>query len=261
MVMVITGIVAGMVAVFLKRPVDAYMDTARRAEMTDTADTALRRLARDVQTALPNSVRVSGGAILEFMPVRVAGRYCVEPDTTPGSPNPCTDPLDFGFSGTGGDGFDVLGPAVSLAAGDQIVVYNLGISGAGGSDVYFGTSRRAAVASAASNHIAFTGAVFPLESPGARFHVVSTPVSFVCDVANRRLLRYGGYAITDPQPDTVAKLDALATPAVLATEVAACAFDYDAELQRQGLVTVTLELSRDGEAVRLMQQINVSNTP
>lgn len=260
MVMVITGILAGMVAVFLKRPVDAYLDTARRAALTDTADTALRRLARDVQTALPNSVRLSGGGqFLELLPVTNAGRYCVEPGTAPAwAGTACGDHLDFSFSGSGGDTFDVLGPPITLAAGARIVVYNLGIPGA---DAYAGTSSRAAVAPAAGSNIGFSGAAFPLESPGGRFQVISTPVSYACDTANRRLLRYGGYAITDPQPASIAALDALATPAVLATDVTACGFAYDAELAREGLVSVSLTIGRDGESITLLQQISVSNTP
>src|ERR1039457_5271215 len=62
MVIVITGIIGGMVAVFLKAPIQQYMDVARRADMTDIADTALRRIGRDLRLALPNSVRVTTGA-------------------------------------------------------------------------------------------------------------------------------------------------------------------------------------------------------
>ncbi|HJW54183.1 MAG TPA: prepilin-type N-terminal cleavage/methylation domain-containing protein, partial [Burkholderiaceae bacterium] len=46
-VIVITGIIAGTVAVFLRLPVQGYVDTAARAELTDIADTALRRMTRD----------------------------------------------------------------------------------------------------------------------------------------------------------------------------------------------------------------------
>ena len=54
MVIVITGVIAGMVAVFIKGPVDSYFDMARRAELTDIADTAMRRMTRDIRLALPN---------------------------------------------------------------------------------------------------------------------------------------------------------------------------------------------------------------
>ena len=56
-VIVITGIVSAMVAVFIRAPVEGYIDSVARAELTDAADTALRRLTREVRTALPNSLR------------------------------------------------------------------------------------------------------------------------------------------------------------------------------------------------------------
>ena len=74
MVIVITGIIGGIVAVFLKAPVQQYMDVARRANMTDIADTALRRVTRDLRLALPNSVRRAGACdgvapcFIEFLP-------------------------------------------------------------------------------------------------------------------------------------------------------------------------------------------------
>ena len=38
----------------------------RRAELTDAADVALRRMTREIRQALPNSLRVSGNCI-EFI--------------------------------------------------------------------------------------------------------------------------------------------------------------------------------------------------
>src|SRR3954463_8106182 len=133
MVIVITGILAGMVAVFIQKPVQGFFDTARRAALVDAADTVLRRLSRDVREALPNSVRVSGGTALEFLHVRSAGRYR---EQGPG------DILDFTTNDTS---FGVLGPAVSVQSGDSIVVYNLGIPGSSSAyDVSPLTSRRIA---------------------------------------------------------------------------------------------------------------------
>ncbi|NIO42154.1 MAG: prepilin-type N-terminal cleavage/methylation domain-containing protein, partial [Burkholderiales bacterium] len=59
-VIAVLGIISAAAAVFIRGPIAAYFDVARRAEMVDTADTALRRIARDLQRALPNSVRVTG---------------------------------------------------------------------------------------------------------------------------------------------------------------------------------------------------------
>lgn len=259
MAITITGIVAGMVAVFLRTPINAYFDTSRRVELSDIADTAARRVARDVQSALPNSIRVdASGHFIEFVPVKAAGRYCIEAGTVATwASTPCADPLDFG---TAGDTFDVFGPPVKIDAGDSLVIYNLGIAG---SDVYDGSSRRAGVANAAAqSNIGFTGAAFPLESPSKRFFVVATPVSYACDFATGRLLRYSGYAIPATQPTTVAALDALATPAVLATSVSACTITYSAgAMARDGLVVIALGVTQSGETVTLQHQVSVSNTP
>ncbi|MCX7190509.1 MAG: prepilin-type N-terminal cleavage/methylation domain-containing protein [Methylotenera sp.] len=51
MVIVIIGIISGMVAVFVVKPVQGYVDAVHRAELTDSADVALRRLTRDVRLA------------------------------------------------------------------------------------------------------------------------------------------------------------------------------------------------------------------
>ena len=107
MVIVITGILAGMVAVFIKAPVDGYVDSVRRAELTDAADTALRRISRDVRTALPNSFRlasVGGSSCVEFLPTLGGGRYRVAPKTD-STALPVGDVLDFAIADTS---FDVL---------------------------------------------------------------------------------------------------------------------------------------------------------
>ena len=89
MVIAITGILAGIVVVFISGPVTGYLDTARRAELTDQADVALRRITRDVHLALPNSLRVAGaGGInyIEFIMTTSGGRYRFEGDgSTAGS--------------------------------------------------------------------------------------------------------------------------------------------------------------------------------
>ena len=78
MVMVITGILAALVASFAS-PLKGYFDATARADLADVADTALRRMARELHAALPNSVRVSGSYI-EFLPTTIGGRYRKEQD-------------------------------------------------------------------------------------------------------------------------------------------------------------------------------------
>src|SRR5215210_7725394 len=102
-VITITAIIAGGVAVFISRPFESYIDAARRAELTDIADTALRRMTRDLRTALPNSIRittVAGVTYLEYLQTSGGARYRAQADSA-GAGNI----LDF--TQVDNDGFDV----------------------------------------------------------------------------------------------------------------------------------------------------------
>jgi MSHA biogenesis protein MshO len=246
---VITGIVVSMVAMFGRGQVDAYIDAGNRAELSDAADTTLRRVARELQGALPNSVRLSGN-FLEFVPIRDAGRYRAEFNSTGGG-----DILDFASSTD--STFDVLGPPVTILAGDQLVVFNLGQPG---SDVYEGTSRRAVTPGVGLNNITFApaGTQFPLASPQNRFQIARTPVTYEC--AGNTLLRHSGYGFLAAQPVAFGALGGVA--AVMADNVTFCAFNYvPAILQRNGLVVLRLTQTRNGESVELLHQVDVQNTP
>lgn len=259
LVIMLTGIVGVMVSTFVRQPIDAYVDLGRRAELTDAADLALRRLARELRTALPNSVRVDpSGRYLEYLPVRSAGRYRAATSTA-GTGNI----LDFG---SGSDaGFDVLGPAVSALAGDQLVVHNLGLPGA---DAYEGTSRRALTtfgAALSTLGYAVGGAQFPYASPNQRFHIVGTPVSFGCNPlpgGNGSLRRYTGYAIQANQPTGALSSQTGANNVLLTNAVAACTFTYSASANtRNAVVTLRLTLMSGGESISLLQQVQVEGSP
>lgn len=261
---VVGGILVTLTGMFIRLQIESYFDVARRAELADTADTAFRTIARELQGALPNSVRVDGN-FLEFVPIRDAGRYRVAQGGSPlaGDILDFADPLDASF--------DVLGPPVSIAAGQSLVIYNLGLAGA---DAYEGSSRRAATAGSNLANVGYTvGAMqFPFPSPQKRFHVVDAPVTFECrpdaaNPANGVLVRRANYGWQNPQPKTSCALAvAPALPnadcAVVAGNLSACEFRYiDAVLQRNGLVSVRLGLTQADESVTLQQQVEVLNAP
>lgn len=256
MVMTIVGIVAAMVAVFIRAPVEGYVDSVRRAELTDAAEAALRRIQRDVRLALPNSLRQTADGF-EFIQTRSGGRYRDEADGSTGgnflrftaTVNPCGNNRCF----------DVLGPLPEMATGDFVVVYNLGVPGA---DAYAG-SNRAAIQSIAGNTVTLAANPFaaqspPLPSPGARFQVVGQ---------NERVVRYTcvGGVLTRHAGCDFANTASGCTAAVLAgspTTTASCAIDYlSAETHRNGLLYIALTLSSGGESVTLFNQIHVDNTP
>ncbi len=251
---VITGILSGMVAVFIASPVKSYIDTVRRANLTDAADGALRRIARDVHGALPNSMRSTSpesSLCFEFLPTVGGGRYRVAPIGN-----------EFNFTSALAFSFDVLANnnLNHLPSGtNHVVVYNLGISGA---DAYGADNRRSITnvtgISPAMTVAMLDGVKFPFESPGKRFHVIPD-YSVVYSCAGGKLLR-STRALTATSLAQLASCPA--TGDVLVNNVSTCSFSYTpAVSQRNGQLTMRLGLTQSGESVQLYQEVHVDNVP
>ena len=280
----IIGIIGAGVAVFLRMPLQAYQDAQRRGSITDAADTAFAFLKRDLQTALPNSVRVTNvGSIfyLEFLQTRTAGRYRADnPNPSiASSANTCTDTnanavadenvLQFGVADTCFTTLGTLSDLASIVANsDFVAVYNLG-PGFSNADAYASGAvtggNKSLISSAAAgaggeNVITFQSNTFNLESPGRRFHVVSGPVSYICDPTAGTLRRISGYPIAAVQPTAPA-----GTSVLLSQRVTGCTLVYDQNVinQRQGVVSMWLRMAdaAGGTTVNLFQQVQVSNVP
>jgi MSHA biogenesis protein MshO len=269
-VIVITGIIGAMVAMFIRLPVQGYVDSARRAEMTDIANTALQRMSRDLRLALPNSVRVTvsgGNYYLEFIPTAGGGRYRTFPANTP----PATaagNVLDFSAADAS---FDVFAPlsGVGVQPGNTIAIYNLGIPGA---SAYNGdnTAQVNAIGAAANPNettLTLTAAkLFPFDSPGHRFQIITTPVTYVCAPAisgsngSGTLTRWWGYPTQAAQPTA---LPPGASSALLANYVSGCNIYYNAFLmtQHEGLATLALSITEEGESISLYSAAHIDNAP
>jgi MSHA biogenesis protein MshO len=258
-VIAITSIIGAMVAIFIRRPVEGYADAARRASLTDEADTALRRMTRDLRLALPNSVRVdASGQFVEYIETTGGGRYRAEVNSG-GTGNT----LDFSAADST---FDVLGPVPVL--GNHIVVYNLYNTGAV-SNAYSGDNRAVfSAASVSSPNITIASKLFPEASPAKRFHVVSGPVTYGC--TGGQLLRYSGYAYNTVQvaPPTGATTTAVLAANVDTTTADRCQFVYTAGALSERIATISIVLpivstpAGGGlERVRMFQQAQVSNAP
>ena len=267
---VVLGVLVAITSMFVRTQIESYLDVARRAELADVADASMRRVMRELQSALPNSPRTPTAACVEFIPTKTGGRYRSESTGSAGS-----DELRFDAADTS---FNMYGPLSTLAsqqiqAGDLVAVYNLGITGA---DAFNqdNTSRVSAApvwnASAQETAISIDSKLFPLPSPNGRFQVIpggEQVVAFVCAGVGVSASGDGTgtlfrYARSLPYPAPVAcPIPPVATPAML-TNVSNCSFSYSPGVgQRNGLVTVTLETRRAGETVRLSYQVNVANTP
>jgi MSHA biogenesis protein MshO len=272
-VLAITGAIAAAVALFLRWPFQAYLATARHAELSDVADTALRRIGRDLRIALPNSIRIAAAGAatyLEMLPTRTGGRYRAAVDNTGAG-----DILDFTIADTS---FDMFGsfsaqPGQAPVVGDRVVVYNLGAASPG-ADAYQGTDTNVIANTGAGtlpneSKITFAaGALrFPLVSPGNRFQVISTPVTYACTPGavnaagdgTGTLTRTFGYAIAAVQPTPPAG----GTTSMLASNVTACTISYTpvGATARNALVSIQIAITRSNETVSLYNEVHVSNAP
>jgi MSHA biogenesis protein MshO len=272
-VIVLTGILAAIIVQFAW-PIFAYNDSLRRAALADTADTALRRMGRDLRLALPNSVRVTsaGGIVyMELLLVRVGGRYRSDSVGGAGTCAAAGDALTFGAADTC---FTTLGdvPNISqVATSDYVVVFNLqpGTSSANAYE-FPGTGGNKSqitpvpVDGAGSEKITFASNTFTYESPGKRFYIIQGPVTYACNATAQTLTRISGYTIASAQPVPPAG----GTSALLASGVTRCSFTYDASASAQGagLATMALQLtantSKGGtETVTLYHAVHVNNVP
>src|SRR5436190_11980596 len=261
-VIAITAIIAGAVSVFISRPVEGYADAARRAEMSDIADTALRRMTRDLRTALANSIRITcvpsgcaAGSVyyLEYLQSSGGGRYRTEKDS-----GGAGLPLDFTAPAAS---FDVIGTMPTFAGGESIVIYNLAASGTT-ANAYVGDNRGAYLSNTPPSTITLSPAKqFPFSSPGKRFNVVQYAVTYACNPTTHELRRYWNYGIVDPQPTPPAG----GSNALLASNVATCSFTYapTGAAQRTGVVGLSLQIQESGsnDSIQLFQQVHVTNVP
>ena len=282
-VIVISAVLAATLVVFLKPAMQGYLASRARADLTDQADTALRRMVRDVRLAVPNSVRTPNAQCFELLPTSTGGRYRAGPETlndsgpgcTPGAN--CSAPLDTARATTV---FDVLTPLSSTpVVGDWVVVGNQTPA-----DVYGGANRAAISAVAALGgasaatygrlRISIASTQFPLGYDGARFTVVPNAqqaVFYICSGADGTLdaggngkgtlYRLANYGFNSAYPGSC---PSTAAAAVLATRVRSCSFIYDPNqgaTQQNGFVWMELELARNSEAAHLAMGAHVENGP
>jgi MSHA biogenesis protein MshO len=261
-VIVITGIIAGMVAIFVRAPVKSQLDTQARADMADAADLALRRMTRELRLALPFTVTTyNNDTAIQFLLGKTGGRY-VSASTNP----PATMlPLDFV---NGNTQFDVVGSAPAgkqaIVAGDYIVLFNIGQAPL---DAYaFGTaSNISRVAGVNGNRITlaannFTGAQVPTDT----FQVVTGTVTYVCTPAANGagvLRRHFTRNIVRGMGNPAALSDTASAP-VLTTMVSGCQFKNTKlpGTNTGALMTLSLFMQHaNGERAQLIRQTQLDN--
>jgi MSHA biogenesis protein MshO len=289
----ILGVIASVASVFIRGPIDAYVDSTRRAGLTDTADTAMRRIARDIRKALPNSTRISypvnsdedsTDECLEFIPTKMTGRYRAVTD-------------DFALGNT--LNFVALDPSFHMfglnnelpsdqriEGGDWVAVYNLGphpvlkLNGTSwtsdtpntDADAYTraNISKVSGVSNDAVRHEATISflepKIFPLASGSKRFYVIPKDeniVAYMCDDSGNLRRTTRDFGDTDALSDHCGgpDEDILLSP-ILASNVASCEFSHDvSNLQRNEPVRLTITFTDSGESISLYHQVYENNWP
>ena len=272
-VITITGILAVMATIFLTPAVNSYLNTQRRADLTNMADTALRGMARDIRSAVANSVRTPGTQCFELVPTATGGRFRTAPDTVNDagcSGNGCSAPL---YTSQATSSFDVLSQLSSTpATGDWVVIDNQNAN-----DVYAGTDRAAISSISIPNanlgysRIAIASTQFPNGYDGNRFVVVSNngglqAVFYTCSGTGTDS-NGNGTGTLYRIPTAFGALPATCPAAggsVVATYVKSCTFTYNpnqGDTQQSGFVWMQLELAEAGETIALAYGVHVDNVP
>lgn len=261
-VILLLGILGATVAVFIANPVRAYFESISRAALSDSADLVARRMAREVQAAVPNSVRVtsSGGVqFLEFVPVAAAGRYRSAASNNFGAQGNFLD-----FSNAANSSFDILGPPITVPAGARLTIMNLGF---GTTNLYSGGNVRSLTASGSNQTtISYTPAgAWPASSPSKRFYLYTTAVTWACApnaAGTGTLTRYSGYAVQATQPSSTSSAPlSTATSGLVLNNVSACSFTPGSAQVAVNALQVALQLTNSGDTVTLYSQINAPNGP
>ncbi len=280
-VIVITAVLAVSLVVFIKPTMQSYADTRVRSNLASQADTALRRMLRDVRVAVPNSLRIPNNQCFEVVPTSSGGRYRMGPDTVNDTPSGCTTPsatcsayVDTSVATTQFDSLTTLSPVP--AVGDWVVINNQNIN-----DVYAANNRSAITAIATSplttqgkHRISINSMQVSNGYDGGRFVVVPNAqqaVFYVCSGADGSvdsngngkgsLYRLKAYGFNASYP---VACPSVASGTVVATKVKSCSFVYDSNhgaTQQSGFMWLDLTITQSNETAHMAVGAHVMNVP
>jgi MSHA biogenesis protein MshO len=277
MVIMVTGIIAASVTVFLKPAIDSYVDTRRRGDLTDMADTAVRRISQDIRSAVPNSVRMVPLAnCIQLVPTIAGGRYRMAPDTTVATSKWIDTSAETPEFDVLSPLWDIANPPVPLPVqvNDWVVIDNQN-----GDEVYLpitnSHSNRTQITQVDTPPPVATGVhrlsinhrQFPIGYDRGRFVVVrntETTIYYSCTGGTLYRGTTSNFATVD-----AAACSAATGAAIVATGVN-CAIDHtffvyssnQGATQQSGFVWMRIELGdSSGESVALAHGVHVDNVP
>lgn len=272
LVIILLGIVSTLSLGYLRSGAEMYAQSADRERLLSQSRFVVERLTRELRNAVPNSVRIStDGLCVEFIPLKVAGRYSELPGVTAAAA------LTMQFFT--GQNSDVTNFSTFITEGDFITVYPTQ------PEHYYSQSRTLELKSATAvdesmgQRVTFefnsaTATGFPQASPNQRFFVWSSPVRY-CLVAKpgsangdlHNIYRFSNYGIIEQAPQ-LSDLDSasgslMATDLVFIDSVSPRPFSYeDGVLKRSSVVHAVLSFSSNfADDLFFNQEIHIPNVP
>jgi MSHA biogenesis protein MshO len=272
-VMVVVGVIAGVMVLQLRPAMQSYLAIRQRANLTNQADAALRRIISEVHAAVPNSLRYTWASqqaqCIEFVPTRDGGRFRTDIDTGDGKGAPLA-------LGAATQKFDVLTDLVAAATGDLVVIGNVN------RDDAYDPAKVGTIATIDGQTVDGTKLIarhtinlkaattFPAGYEGGRFVVVpqSEPaVTYTCANPGTDANGTGTgtiYRVTGYTPSITPWKSCPTGPAILVAKVSDCNIlyhDSEGATQQSGYLQLRLGLADGGESARLTMGAHVENAP
>ena len=259
---IIASILAAGIVTYIGDSTDGFLTSANRSRLASSGRSALDRMTFEMHNALPNSVRANAAAgngdqCLEFMPMLRATTYVNAP-----------------FTGSGSSSLNVINfnPTTTVAspAGIYAVIYPIN-----NTDLYNYDDNRGplALVDSITDPNGGDGVMtvtldavhrFNRRSPSNRLFLVDQPVSFC--VVGDRLYRYENYGVKNTQCTPATCLpNTLPNRALIADEIdntGLTAFALEAATRRRNaIISFELNMTSDGDSVRLDHEVLTHNVP
>lgn len=250
-VIVIVGIISALGGMIIANHIQGYADVSRRAELVDSAESALRLMQREVRSAVPNSVRkIPEYEGIVFLHTIAGGRY---------------KDLDFSQEieeiPMVGELLDNSTEEIDRLSNSSVVIFNTGNPPL---DAHLQEEphNRWPIDDVNASVPRFDldePKDFPHPSPFNKFQIFDSQVRYVHE--DSELWRYerDDEDITDPESTNNGDWG---ERALVASNVHEVEFAYDSGSPwRNALLTMELTLKDEGEKISLLHQVHVQNTP
>jgi MSHA biogenesis protein MshO len=241
-VITVLAIITAGTATYITNSVRAYDATARRAQLATLGRLAVERVARELRSAVPTSVRIQNDCV-EFFPAKAGSAYF-------------TLPTEVAANSFTASAFTVPsgGPYyVAVYPLDRTALYAqsnpgplAGFSAASGSPT--------ATVTLSSTHR------FSRHAPQRRFFLMGEPVSFC--ISGNALYRYSGYGIDAAQNAPPASGGSLLAEHIQTNDhgTSVTPFTFNpGNLRRNAVVELDFRFMQDNEWVRLQHEVQIRN--